>query len=240
MKLISKRLTYANVMSSIAVFLILGGATAFAAKKIGSNEIKGNSITTGKIKKEAVSAAKVKKNAITTAKIANGAVTGAKVNLGSLGTVPSATNAAHATNADNATNATNFSRFNTSGVKTAAAGSDVQLGTVGPFSIVGRCKDLGGGSYEATTLISTSQAGSFLYSLGGKFVNGNFDPGNQVEIGEDVTSTTPEWYDYYDDDETGWTAASPTGSVVLVGNATNGVHVFGGACAFVTSWLNRA
>ena len=49
MKLIRKRLTYANVMSSIAVFLILGGATAFAAKKIGSNEIKGNSITTGKI-----------------------------------------------------------------------------------------------------------------------------------------------------------------------------------------------
>jgi hypothetical protein len=89
-------------MSSIAVFLVLGGATAFAAKKIGSNEIKGNSITTGKIKKEAVSASKVKKNAITTAKIANGAVTGAKLNLGTVGTVP---NAAHATTADTATNA---------------------------------------------------------------------------------------------------------------------------------------
>ena len=31
MKPIRKRLTYANVMSSIAVFLVLGGATAFAA-----------------------------------------------------------------------------------------------------------------------------------------------------------------------------------------------------------------
>ncbi len=109
MKKIRKRITYANVMSSIAVFLVLGGASAYAAKKIGSNEIKGNSITTGKIKKEAVSASKIKKNsvvtakiadnAVTTAKIANGAVTGAKLNLGTVGTVP---NAAHANSADNA------------------------------------------------------------------------------------------------------------------------------------------
>lgn len=100
MKQIRKRLTYANVMSSIAVFLILGGATAVAAKKIGSNEIKGNSITTGKIKKEAVTKAKIKKaavdsskladNAVTTAKIAKDAVTGEKVNEATLGTVPDA------------------------------------------------------------------------------------------------------------------------------------------------------
>ena len=75
---IRKRLTYANVMSSIAVFLVLGGATAFAASKIGSNQLKANSVTTGKIKK----------NAVTTAKIKNGAVTGAKVKLSTRGTVP--------------------------------------------------------------------------------------------------------------------------------------------------------
>lgn len=43
-------------MSSVAVFLMLGGATAFAATKIGANEIKANSIKTGKIVKEAVTA----------------------------------------------------------------------------------------------------------------------------------------------------------------------------------------
>ncbi|HEX3323992.1 MAG TPA: hypothetical protein VHR65_02475 [Solirubrobacterales bacterium] len=73
-------------MSSIAVFLILGGATAFAAKKIGSNEIKGNSITTGKLKKGAVTTSKIKKDA----------VTGAKVKESSLGQVPSAALAANA------------------------------------------------------------------------------------------------------------------------------------------------
>jgi hypothetical protein len=67
-------------MSSIAVFLVLGGATAFAAGKIGSSDIKSNAITTGKIKKEAVTTKKIKKNA----------VTGKQVKESSLGTVPSA------------------------------------------------------------------------------------------------------------------------------------------------------
>lgn len=96
MKQIRKRLTYANVMSSIAVFLILGGATAFAATKIGASQLKANSVLTGKIKKEAV----------TTSKIKNGAVTGAKVNLASLGKVPSAASADNATHANSADTAT--------------------------------------------------------------------------------------------------------------------------------------
>ena len=79
MRALRKRLTYANVMSSIAVFLVLGGATAVAAKKIGSNEIKGNSITTGKVKKEAITRAKVKKAAIDASKLAGDAVTTSKI-----------------------------------------------------------------------------------------------------------------------------------------------------------------
>jgi hypothetical protein len=74
-------------MSSVAVFLVLGGGAAYAAKKIGSNEIKGNSITTGKLKKEAVTAGKIKKEAVTPSKIKNDAVTGAKVKDGSLTSV---------------------------------------------------------------------------------------------------------------------------------------------------------
>lgn len=109
-------------MSSLAVFLILGGATAFAAvQKIGANEIKANSIKTGKIVKEAVTAGKIKTgavteskiadgavttnkiadNAVTTGKIANDAVTGDKVKESTLGQVPSALNAVNATNAAN-------------------------------------------------------------------------------------------------------------------------------------------
>lgn len=93
MKQISKRLTYANVMSSIAVFLILGGATAFAAKKIGSNELKGNSVKTGKIVKEAVTTSKIKNESVTTAKIAKGAVTSDKLADNAVTTAKIANNA---------------------------------------------------------------------------------------------------------------------------------------------------
>ncbi len=79
MKQIRKRLTYANVMSSIAVFLVLGGATAFAATKIGSNQLKANSVLTGKIKKEAVTTAKIKNGAVAAGKLANAAVTASKI-----------------------------------------------------------------------------------------------------------------------------------------------------------------
>jgi hypothetical protein len=106
-KQIRQRLTYANVMSSIAVFFVLSGATAFAATKIGSGQLKANSVLTGKIKKEAVTTSKIKNNSITTSKIADKAVTGAKIDPVGLGTVPNATNAVNATNATHAVNATN-------------------------------------------------------------------------------------------------------------------------------------
>jgi hypothetical protein len=79
-----QRLTYANVMSSLAVFLVLGGGAAYAAKKIGSHQIKGNSITAAKIKKNAVTAGKIRADAVTTAKIAQAAVTNGKIAPGAV------------------------------------------------------------------------------------------------------------------------------------------------------------
>ena len=141
MKQIRKRLTYANVMSTIAVFLILGGATALAATKLGKN-----SVGTKQIKNNAVTSAKIKKNAITAVKIKNDTITGTQVNAATLGTVPSATNA---TNATNSTNATNWSRYFTSGLVKASAGQTVPLLSIGPFTITGQCKGLGGGEVRS-------------------------------------------------------------------------------------------
>jgi hypothetical protein len=95
LKRLRPRLTYANVMSSIAVFLLLGGGAAIAANQLGKNsvgtkQLKKNAVTTADVKKNAITAAKIKKNAITTAKIKKDAVTGAKVNEATLGTVPNA------------------------------------------------------------------------------------------------------------------------------------------------------
>ena len=91
MKQIRNRLTYANVMSSIAVFLILGGATAFAAK-IGTSKLKAGAVTTGKIKKEAVATSKIKNSAVTGAKVKDGSLTSADLLAGTLTpTCPSGT-----------------------------------------------------------------------------------------------------------------------------------------------------
>lgn len=91
MKEIRKRLTFANVMSTIALFLALGGATAFAASQLGKNsvgskQIKKNAVTGAKIKKNAVTSAKIKKGAVVGAKIKDGAVGAGKLAVGSVGT----------------------------------------------------------------------------------------------------------------------------------------------------------
>jgi hypothetical protein len=104
LKQIRQRLTYANVVSTLALVLVVGGATAIAARKVpkhsvGPHQLRSNAVTTPKIKANAVTTRKIKKNAIsaikikdkaikseklddsavTTAKIANGSVTGPKI-----------------------------------------------------------------------------------------------------------------------------------------------------------------
>jgi hypothetical protein len=83
-----KRLTFANVLSTVAVVLVLAGGTAYAANQlaknsVGTKQLKKNSVTAKKIKKNAVTKAKVKAGAIDSSKIADGAVTGGDINVAS-------------------------------------------------------------------------------------------------------------------------------------------------------------
>lgn len=84
MKQIQKRLSYANVVSTIALFLALGGATAYAVnqlppKSIGAKQLRPGAVTADKIRKHAVTAPKIKEGAIKSGKIAGGAVKEAKL-----------------------------------------------------------------------------------------------------------------------------------------------------------------
>lgn len=65
MSQIRRRLTYANVTSSLALFLVLAGGSAIAANQLAKNT---------------VGPKQIKANAVTAAKIKNGAVTPAKLN----------------------------------------------------------------------------------------------------------------------------------------------------------------
>ena len=84
------KLSYANVVSTICLFLLLGGGAAFAASQLGKNtvgskQLKNNAVTTAKIKKEAITAAKVKKGTLTGKQVNGSTLTG--VSAASLGTV---------------------------------------------------------------------------------------------------------------------------------------------------------
>jgi hypothetical protein len=74
MRAVGRRLTYANVVATLALFLALGGGVVWAAGKIGAKNLKANAVTAGKIKRNAVTNAKIRGNAVTAAKIKGGAV----------------------------------------------------------------------------------------------------------------------------------------------------------------------
>jgi hypothetical protein len=135
------RLTYANVVATLALFAALGGA-AWAATRLPKN-----SVGARQLKKSAVSTPKIKDEAVTAAKIRKGTIDGSRLNLASIGTVPSATKATTAGAATTAGDASTLAGAGpatylgrvaeaTTGVSITIAGStltDVTPG--GPLSI---------------------------------------------------------------------------------------------------------
>jgi hypothetical protein len=98
-----RHLTYANVISTLCLFLVLGGGAALAATKLAKS-----SVGTEQLKGEAVTKGKLAPNSVNSKKVVNGSLTGEDIASSTLGKVPSATNAEHAdsaTNADTAANA---------------------------------------------------------------------------------------------------------------------------------------
>lgn len=73
MKSVRSRLTYANVVATLALFMALAGGTAFAASQLGRE-----SVGTRQLKKEAVTPAKLSKSS-------KSALTGAKGDAGATG-----------------------------------------------------------------------------------------------------------------------------------------------------------
>jgi hypothetical protein len=82
----------AMIVAIIALVAALSG-TAYAAlgkNSVGSRQLKAQAVTTGKIAN----------NAVNSAKVAKGSLTGADINVGALGTVPTAASAASAGNSN--------------------------------------------------------------------------------------------------------------------------------------------
>ncbi|MGA8745981.1 MAG: hypothetical protein WB507_08960 [Solirubrobacterales bacterium] len=115
MRKIRSNLTYANVIATLALFIAIGGASAFAASSLAKN-----TVGTKQIKNQAVTAAKIKKGTITGSQVKSGSLTGTQINLSTLGPVPSATRATTATAASIAENADNLDGQSAAQIASAA------------------------------------------------------------------------------------------------------------------------
>ena len=103
MKPIRDKLSYANVVSTLCLFLLLGSGVAYAASHLGKNsfgtkQLKKNSVTTSKLKNGAVTSEKLANGSVGAAQLQDNSITGANVRDGSLtaadlapGTIPTPT-----------------------------------------------------------------------------------------------------------------------------------------------------
>lgn len=76
-----RRCSYANVTATIALFISLTGAGAYAASRlpdrsVGARQLRPGAVTSGKLRKNAVIGSKIKAKAVVTAKLAPAAVKG--------------------------------------------------------------------------------------------------------------------------------------------------------------------
>jgi hypothetical protein len=153
------RLTYANVVSTLCLFILLGGS-AYAAVSISGSDIVNRSVPGKKLKKKAV--------------------TRAEVNFSKLGAVPRASKADQALNASRLggklpSGYLTSDRIQSSGFKRSdatVAGASTPLLTRGPVSFSSVCTDKGGGNIELDIDAASSESDSRLTN--------NATPGGQA------------------------------------------------------------
>lgn len=194
-------------MSTVAVFLVLGGASAIAAKglgkkTVGTAQLKGNAVTKNKIKKNSIVTPKIRNGAVATPKIRSNAVTGAKVNESTLSQVPSAAQATNSQTTDEVR----------SSQGSLPLGQKATAFEYGPLKLVFSCE-----IYEVTQItakyyLESSTPGTVWTSWADGGTNlGPTTPENEREVTEGGWANSNGPYSYEGSDPFAATAASGMG-----------------------------
>lgn len=155
------RLSFANVVSVIALFVALGGTTLAAIhlgnNSVGSRQLKKNAVTSTKIKKEAVTAAKVKK----------GTLTGTQINSSTLGVVPNATHSNESAQADVAANGARSIAFREPGGDPAPSTPPFtpaahQAFALGSMTLMASCIERGPSELELYATVGSSAPATLM------------------------------------------------------------------------------
>ena len=232
---VRRRLTFANVVAVIAVFLALGGGTVYAASKLINGKL---------IKPNSEPGNRIKKNSLTGDRLQNNSVTGSKIIASTLGTVPNATHSSsadHAASADHATSADlasavsgltvlSFHRITaTDGASQSAAEAaapQIPLFSKGTLSLYAKCfhdtstDTVYGEVYLATTqdgayLDSTSQHDGTTDNTSPTFIDtGTAESSRGLYTGTHDSATANSMSYEEADDSTDFTAVGPDGTTI--------------------------
>lgn len=192
------RLTYANVVATMALFIALGGVS-YAAVKLPKN-----SVTSKAIKKNAVTNAKIKRSAVTSNKIKNGTITGTDVKLESLtGAQINESTLAGVASAATATDTFNFLKVIPSSSSdpvedtARAAATPVPIVSNGTVSVYAKCFTSGSATHFEL-IASTTASGATMdgYSISDSIFD---SPTLNVDTTEDLRQITDDETDSADD-----------------------------------------
>ncbi|HKZ14825.1 MAG TPA: hypothetical protein VJL81_13365 [Solirubrobacterales bacterium] len=245
MQRILKRLTYANVMSTMAMFLVVGGATAFAASSLGKNsvgtkQLRTNAVTAAKLGKNAVTATKIKAGAVgggalapgsvTGEKIAGGAITGDKIAPGAVsgdkiapGTLPSGALGANSVGNTQTQLVKVFKGGAVPAAESRESAPRVTLGSVGPFAFYGKCFREGTRIREVTYIELTRGVATLGSEDGATFETdtegylSSATPEENRELEEDAEASPNSFNATSDDEEFQASASDGTEITGLVG-----------------------
>lgn len=208
--------TYANVVSSVCLFIVLGGTSyAVATGSIDSREIKNNTVRSKDIRNNDVRGGDVRNGTIRGIDVGNESLTGSDIAESTLGVIPKAS---HANSSDSASraelsqSAAEAARaISVDSVKVAsqraAPGETKQVATDGPLTLQMRCIDNGGGDIGVVLeMDSSANSAAINASFSGAdadVLNANDPPANIA--GDSGTSQAIT--------QAGWAALTPSGGL---------------------------
>lgn len=229
LRVLRRRVTYANVVASLALFVALGGSS-YAAIKVGSKQIVNNSVSSEDLRNNDVHGRDIAKDTVRGTDVRDGdlqgrdirdnTVSGDDVKESSFGTVPSAFDAETLAGMP-ASAFLGSDRQERTGLIKLAHGETKTVLASGPFTWKARCADDGGGSTHLTVTLETTEPASFAGSFGGG--PGQASPGAPATV-FDGTETNPVYAIGFP-----LSAVAPSGAAP-VGLAFVGIHVAAADC----------
>lgn len=192
---LASKLTYANVVASLALFIALGGVS-YAAVKLPKN-----SVGTKQIKKNAVTSAKIKNRSVLGSDLRNNTVTATQINEGTLGQVPSAAVAGTAADRFVVVKRHSSTAADNNPAVARAAATEVPIISHGQITIYAKCfTDTDNALTYSEILVKTTTDGSYanVYNnllVGDPSLDVGLTEGNRVALSA-TASANNTGYDY--------------------------------------------